>query len=714
MDQNQKPERTFGMMKRRRRWLVALTDEGKKPAGGWRHPRSFTVPGDGRQVRKVVQTRREAGGYGDAAVTTHGVKVTSATPETWLSYAEALEVSSTQFDDGEALPAYVHGNPTGGHDEYPMFFWDCDISRGDKHEESRAWAKGVADELATLLPEGWPWMKSVSGEGRHLVTAIHEDDIPKWKDFFAMRPGRMYRRSALTPEWDPKGEFAKVEWWNTLEGGGRYRLVTDRYAHPTRVWPDSAEIPVLRYDDVMALPTMRQYLDRCAVNLTEADENSTDEEYPSDQIYERSDRGAAMRYLESEAAKGAPVVHVPGVGVFIRDHQGILLEVGPADGEGIRRLFRMLPGITDGYADQLEKAGRPKSARALKEWRRSRDTVARGYSISQALNAIVETDGEGGADGLAQRAGDNGLDLSELALDNRLSPTPVLRTPHGLLDWSTGQMLSPEATQSRLITSRLQATPYSPQAQLPQSALDIAAAVKASWGFGWKQVLWAIMHPMAKRFLVVVGDGNTGKSQLFELLQMLNLAAMADDQVITELTRGGRPVRFSRLRPLMAMYPLIVFDEVANQTLAEDEKAGGVGADLILGDNALKETSAAATVSFEAKHRQGTTGGRVQGLLVFIANTPPLINVCTPMLGSRVLAVSPPQKSSELSLGDLGKETIVVPEVAQALLRLIIADMPSVLQWRNVPVNNPVQDHLVGEMQRRWRAMQQRGKKTAR
>ena len=210
--------------------------------------------------------------------------------------------------------------------------------------------------------------------------------------------------------------------------------------------------------------------------------------------------------------------------------------------------------------------------------------------------------------------------------------------------------------------------------------------------------------------MALVGPRDRGKSALFELLSVLGLAVMADSGVTSEVAGNGRPPQFSRIRPLLARYPIVVMDEVANQTAAMDAQTESTGGDIVFSANALKDLSAAAAVSYEEKHRQGTQTATVQGLMLFIANAPPLIDIRTPALGSRLLAICPPDEHPELALGALGRERILSPDVAQATLRLMLADAPSVWEIQDVPYHKATQDALVNDMAMRLDAVDERKK----
>ena len=148
----------FAELRERRRWLVAEAAGDKRPVSGWQHPRSFELP-NGAKVRKVVQLKTSEAGK--SPITKNGIRVTSTTPETWLTYAEALAVCREQLPAGHALPAYVHGNPARGFDDQPTLFLDLDMAQGGDAQ----WAKEIIAQIGRHLPSGWPWMRSVSGRG---------------------------------------------------------------------------------------------------------------------------------------------------------------------------------------------------------------------------------------------------------------------------------------------------------------------------------------------------------------------------------------------------------------------------------------------------------------------------------------------------------------------------------------------------------------------
>ena len=276
---------------------------------------------------------------------------------------------------------------------------------------------------------------------------------------------------------------------------------------------------------------------------------------------------------------------------------------------------------------------------------------------------------------------------------------------------STGCILGQEEAYARLVTSRMPLTQYDPDVILPPDAERLAHIIREAWGPGWFQTIWAMMHPQAKLFMALVGPRDRGKSALFELLSVLGLAVMADSGVTSEVAGNGRPPQFSRIRPLLAQpYPIVVMDEVANQTAAMDAQTESTGGDVVFSANALKDLSAAAAVSYEEKHRQGTQTATVQGLMLFIANAPPLIDIRTPALGNRLLAICPPDEHPELALGALGRERILSPDVAQATLRLMLADAPSVWEIQDVPYHKATQDALVNDMVMRLDAVDERKK----
>ena len=683
---------TYGELKERYRWIVAHTAGSKKPAADWTHPRSFT-DASGNTRHKVKNL-----GKGGLAVTGQGIRVTSNSPETWLTYAESLEVCRTQFTAGSVLPAYVHGNPPGGEDDTPLLFLDADIT----DEQYRDWAKGVADEIGTLLPDGHPWMKSCGGNGRHLITALHPDDRADWLWFFNLRPIEHGRpRNKLTPPDDPQGGAAKIEWWNYVIGGGRYRIVTDEFPGAAR-WLDTDFVPVIRYADWAKLPTVAAYISNCKDDDQSQDDE--DEEYPSDLLFERSNRGEAERFINFYAMHEEPVMWTPDTGVYIPGEHGVL--IGIDTGEFVNEVYRRRPEVIQRFADSLEQGySRPKSAKALLDYRRSGDTVRRAGGVVEAIKAIAPTHE------LVVDRTKEGVPITVKDLNKRTTPNWVARTRYGILDLVTGQTLAGEAAARRLITTDLAATPFNPDIPIQDTdaAMVIAKAVRESWGWnpagkpcGWLQLLWMMSHPWAKAFGVLYGDGDRGKTTMYELLEILQFAYIIQEEAIGSFMEGKETPRFNQITKAFMTYPLVVMDEMANQNQERDTKDGNTGKDRVVGLRAVKTVSGQTVMKREVKHLNDPEKGGRQGMLTIVGNHPPLLDLRDRTMSSRIIIIECPRENDVLARYD--RDDIVSSPVAEALLRLIMQDAASVagMSNRDMPIIQSVQSCGVGEINARF------------
>ena len=83
---------TYGDMLTARRWLI--TGSNKEPQQGWIHPRVMTA--NGRQHAKMALSTKNG-----------GLMCTGSTADTWLTYAEAVAICMANADKGW-VPAFVH------------------------------------------------------------------------------------------------------------------------------------------------------------------------------------------------------------------------------------------------------------------------------------------------------------------------------------------------------------------------------------------------------------------------------------------------------------------------------------------------------------------------------------------------------------------------------------------------------------------------------
>ena len=235
-------------------------------------------------------------------------------------------------------------------------------------------------------------------------------------------------------------------------------------------------MPCIRFADWVALPAVAEYQERCLAPAPVAKDDGKEEEYPSDPEYETSDRGDAIRFMDYAYRMGAPLVWVPDAGAFYQSETGILLDIASAD--GLRLLYHDLPSIAEIYAAEMAAAGKPKSAKRLIKYRRFGDTRRRLDGVAVAVESLGERDKR------VRRSNGVGRHLTAFDLDQRVNPTPILRTTSGALDMSTGCILETSEAYQRLVTSRMPLTPYSPDVHLPPDAERLAHIIREAWGPG--------------------------------------------------------------------------------------------------------------------------------------------------------------------------------------------------------------------------------------
>ena len=315
---------TNRQVRERRRYLVASV-AGKIPVDGWEHPRP-----KGR--RRHVSNRRTDGRTGAFAVT-------SNTPDTWVTYAEAWH-ACMELGAGR-LPGYVHSGKHGRAEDANrgLAFLDIDI-HADKYEDDPehlyAWRDVVVGELAALIGE-IPVMASVSGEGRHILFVLEGD----WAGFFD--GGK--KESVESPY---GAEAAQIELW-TPSGGGRYRVETGNWVSGGQ----DTEIPRLTYAEFMGLPSVAAWEEKRQEELEREERQS---KYPVELQYERSYRGAAYRLARVGYDVGRPLL-IAGDNLYVqRDLEvtnGVFERVGTTGEE----LLELQDRAIERYPTQLELEG---------------------------------------------------------------------------------------------------------------------------------------------------------------------------------------------------------------------------------------------------------------------------------------------------------------------------------------------------------------------
>ena len=279
---------TFGDLRAAKRWIVFELTAGspvtrtrkarpplKLPAAGFTHPRIAFLEyqhEDGRAASKPADPSEA-----EATFLAGRKAVTTATPQTWLTYSESLnaarELDAQQGKRNIAperrsrfWPALVHSRKGERAVDLTTCFLDLDIHSTDPRDT--AW---IDQFKLNATAKGLKGILSQSGAGQHFLFAAHPADATLWTHLWNYSRSSAGARTfvagrlagALVCKNQAKSHKhshpdcyysanAKVEMWSP-DGDGRAQITKLEYYTDGNPVLDADPIPVLRFHDFATL-----------------------------------------------------------------------------------------------------------------------------------------------------------------------------------------------------------------------------------------------------------------------------------------------------------------------------------------------------------------------------------------------------------------------------------------------------------------------------
>ena len=648
----------YSDIEKRRRWLIAdYEDENKNPASGWKHPRE--------KHSNRTDIVKNVSGY---------LYCTAKTPKTWLDYNEALDIIASNDKNGVWYPAYVHSKTTttAQHSNRGLIFIDFDY-----HPEYDEWGDGIiwmteCIEKFTEFFGDIPMYKTVSENGYHILFECFSQDSKLWDK---------HGHGSIECPYDP--DIGKIEWWSPFSAGGRYRIYTGAWDID-----NNDTIPNLSYSDW--------------IEYTESlEQEQKESEYPLDIKYELSEAGDAYRIASYFDKLGYPIISNNKMVLFVTDpNTGISYSFKDPDSHAypiIKSLYRQ---ISESYAIELDEIGES----FAKEFRQKTKSI----DSSRYLNGVIEhleynsfsNDRKGMYKIIHRGNYINDMDMNKEYFTINDRDSLLITSDRRVFSLAKKEVLEPEKVYDRLITGDLtHSSSYYRDDVVNFNTVESTYAKKLveSWGDSFDLIIW-LLGGDRKKIGVTYGGGDLGKTALFSGLEHLGLTRLFGEPMNHMLVGPGRKPDFDLVDNALTQFPIVCFDECAN-----DDKTGKETIDRPFATAKMKSWAGKSTAVYNDKFVRASIR-RKKGNIFLLGNYVPLINAYDDMLKQRLLYIAPPKFDPWLR--QYPRETIYNSDAQLMLLYLVAERFDKVCNFSDPPMTAEQEHELpyhIENMANRWK-----------